>query len=51
MKRLYRVLDRHPEGLKSGFLVGDNVTTVDITTIEWVMWAGWTGIDIDEFPG
>jgi glutathione S-transferase len=29
--------------------VGDHVSTADITTIGWVMWATWTGIDIDDF--
>jgi glutathione S-transferase len=49
-RRLYQALDKHLESSKSGFLVGDHVSTADITTVGWVMWAGWTGIDIDDFP-
>lgn len=49
-KRLYGVLDKHLAGSTSGFLVGDHISTADITTIGWVMFAGWTGIDLAEFP-
>jgi glutathione S-transferase len=49
-RRLYQVLDKHLESSKSGFLVGDHVSTADITTIGWVMWAGWTGVDLEDFP-
>jgi glutathione S-transferase len=49
-RRLYKVLDKHLESSSSGFLVGDHVSTADITIIGWVMWAAWTGIDIDDFP-
>jgi glutathione S-transferase len=49
-RRLYRVLDTHLQKSKSGFLVGDHISIADITTIGWVMWAGWAGVDIEEFP-
>jgi glutathione S-transferase len=49
-RRLYQALDKHLESSKSGFLVGDHASTADITTVGWVMWAGWTGIDIDDLP-
>jgi len=49
-RRLYGVLDKHLANSKSGFLVGDHISTADITTIGWVIWAGWAGVDIDEFP-
>jgi glutathione S-transferase len=49
-RRLYRVLDTHLAKSKSGFLVGDHISNADITTIGWVIWAGWAGINIDEFP-
>ena len=49
-RRLYRVLDTHLSKSSSGFLVGDHISIADITTIGWVMYAGWAGVDIDEFP-
>nr|AIL25475.1 Ure2p3 [Exophiala pisciphila] len=49
-RRLYGVLDKHLQSSKSGFIVGDHISIADITTIGWVIWAGWAGIDIDEFP-
>ncbi|ERF73779.1 hypothetical protein EPUS_08577 [Endocarpon pusillum Z07020] len=49
-RRLYGVLDKHLENSKSGFLVGDHISTADITTIGWVMSAAYTGLDIEEFP-
>lgn len=49
-RRLYGVLNRHLESSKSGFIVGDHISIADITTIGWVMWAGWAGVEIDEFP-
>jgi glutathione S-transferase len=49
-RRLYRVLDTHLEKSKSGFLVGDHISIADLATIGWVMWAGWAGVDIEEFP-
>jgi len=49
-RRLYGVLDKHLAASKSGFIVGDHISIADITTIGWVMSAGWAGIEIDEFP-
>ncbi|KAL6249117.1 Glutathione S-transferase 2 [Rhinocladiella similis] len=49
-RRLYGVLDKHLQSSKSGFIVGDHISIADITTIGWVIWAGWAGVDIDEFP-
>jgi glutathione S-transferase len=54
-RRLYRVLDTHlasraKAGDTNGFLVGDHISIADITTIGWVIWAGWAGVDIEEFP-
>jgi glutathione S-transferase len=49
-RRLYGVLDKHLENSKSGYLVGDHISIADITTIGWVIWAAWAGVDIDEFP-
>ncbi|OQV10704.1 Glutathione S-transferase, domain-containing protein [Cladophialophora immunda] len=49
-RRLYGVLDKHLQASKSGFIVGDHISVADITTIGWVIWAGWAGVDIDEFP-
>ena len=53
-RRLYRTLDTHlkkrkEEGDKSGFLVGDHISIADITTFGWVYWAGWAGVNVDEF--
>jgi glutathione S-transferase len=49
-RRLYNVLDKHLAASNSGFIVGDHISIADITTIGWVMSAGWAGIEIDEFP-
>jgi len=49
-KRLYSVLDARLAVSDSGFLVGDRLTIADITTYGWVRIAGWSGIEIDEFP-
>ena len=49
-RRLYRVLDDHLSESKSGFIVGDHISIADITTIGWVMAAGWAGVEIEEFP-
>ncbi|OAL22682.1 hypothetical protein AYO20_11170 [Fonsecaea nubica] len=49
-RRLYSVLDKHLATSPSGFIVGDHISVADITTIGWVIWAGWAGVDIDEFP-
>lgn len=49
-RRLYGVLDKHLAASNSGFIVGDHISIADITTVGWVMSAGWAGIEIDEFP-
>ncbi|KAK5944052.1 Glutathione S-transferase 2 [Knufia obscura] len=49
-RRLYGVLDKHLKDSKSGFIVGDHISIADITTIGWVIFAGWAGVNIDEFP-
>lgn len=49
-RRLYGILDKHLSTSKSGFIVGDHISIADITTVGWVIWAGWAGIDVDEFP-
>ena len=49
-RRLYRVLDKHLAGSKSGYLVGDHVSIADISHWGWVASAGWAGVDIEEFP-
>ena len=50
-RRLYGVLDTHlGSSSSSGFIVGDHVSIADITTIGWVLWAAWAGVDMDEFP-
>ncbi|KIW93116.1 uncharacterized protein Z519_05721 [Cladophialophora bantiana CBS 173.52] len=49
-RRLYGVLDKHLAASRSGFIVGDHISVADITTIGWVMWAAWAGVDMDEFP-
>lgn len=49
-RRLYGVLDKHLSTSKSGFIVGDHISIADITTIGWVMAAGWAGVEIEEFP-
>ncbi|KAI1908321.1 Glutathione S-transferase 2 [Ophidiomyces ophidiicola] len=49
-RRLYGVLDKHLANCKSGYLVGDHICIADIALWGWVTFAGWSGIDIDEFP-
>lgn len=49
-RRLYGILDKHLAKSKSGFIVGDHISLADITSIGWVMFAGWAGVDISEFP-
>lgn len=49
-RRLYRVLDTHLQTSLSGFIVGSHISLADITTIGWVIFAGWAGVDIEEFP-
>ena len=49
-RRLYGTLDKHLASKGDGFFVGDHISIADITTIGWVMAAGWAGVEIDEFP-
>ncbi len=49
-RRLYGVLDTRLRDSPSGFLVGDHISIADIASIGWVIYAGWAGVDIDEFP-
>lgn len=49
-RRLYSVLENQLSKSKSGYLVGDRATIADISHWGWVSCAGWSGIDIDEFP-
>lgn len=49
-RRLYRVLDTHLASTSSGYLVGDHISIADIATVGWVIWAAWSGVNIDEFP-
>jgi glutathione S-transferase len=48
-RRLYSVLEEHFKS-QSQYLVDNKITIADITHIGWVLWAGWAGVDIDEFP-
>ncbi|RAH48043.1 glutathione S-transferase family protein [Aspergillus brunneoviolaceus CBS 621.78] len=49
-RRLYGVLDKRLSESPSGFLVGDHISLADISHWGWVTCAGWSGVDIDEFP-
>lgn len=49
-RRLYKVLDTHLESSKSGFLVGDHISTADVAAIGFIFWAGWTGVEINDYP-
>ncbi|KAH9205752.1 glutathione S-transferase [Leptodontidium sp. 2 PMI_412] len=49
-RRLYGVLDKQLAASTSGYLVGNKCTIADIAHWGWVAYAGWSGIDIDEFP-
>lgn len=49
-RRLYSVLDAHLASSESGYLVGDHVSIADITHWGWVSCAGWSGVNIEEFP-
>jgi glutathione S-transferase len=49
-RRLYSVLEEHFKNSKSQYLVDNRITIADVTHIGWVLWAGWAGVDIDEFP-
>jgi glutathione S-transferase len=49
-RRLYSVLEEHFKKSKSQYLVNNRITIADITHIGWVLWAGWAGVDIEEYP-
>lgn len=49
-RRLYGVLDKHLAGSKSGYLVGDHVSIADISHWGWIAAAGWSGVEIEDFP-
>lgn len=49
-RRLYGVLERHLKETKQEYLVGNKCTIADIAHWGWIAAAGWSGIDIDEFP-
>ena len=49
-RRLYGILDKHLANSQSGFIVGDHISIADLTTVGWVIYAGWAGVDINEFP-
>ena len=63
-RRLYKCLDTQLASSKSGFIVGDHVSSpclpltsltlpqlslADLACYGWVYWAGWAGVDIEEF--
>ena len=49
-RRLYSVLEAHFKKSQSQYLVNNKITIADITHIGWMLWAGWAGVDIEEFP-
>jgi len=49
-KRLYGVLDKHLADAKTEYFIGNKCTIADVTTIGWVISAGWAGVEIKEFP-
>lgn len=49
-RRLYRVLDTHLSANNASYLVGNKCTIADIAHYGWVAIAGWSGVDIEEFP-
>ncbi|KAH8817498.1 glutathione S-transferase GstA [Xylogone sp. PMI_703] len=49
-RRLYGVLDKHLATSKSGYLVGDHISIADISHWGWIVFAGWAGVEIDDFP-
>ncbi|KAJ5939539.1 glutathione S-transferase [Penicillium verhagenii] len=50
VRRLYSVIEKRLQQSKSGFLVGDHISLADITTVGWVIWSGFAGVDMTEFP-
>lgn len=49
-RRVYKVLDLHFEKTGNEYLVGNKCTIADVTTVGWVTWCAWAGVNIDEFP-
>ena len=49
-RRLYGVLEKHLKDAKTNCLVGDKCTIADISHWGWIAMAGWSGIDVAEFP-
>ena len=49
-RRLYSVIDTHLSANKIPYLTGSKCTIADIAHWGWVASAGWSGVDIDEFP-
>ena len=49
-RRLYRVLETQLSTSTSGFLVGDHISIADIANLSWVIYGGYTGIDMSAFP-
>lgn len=49
-KRLYETLQTQLTKNGTGYLVGDHVTIADIANYGWVHFAGFTGIELSEFP-
>jgi glutathione S-transferase len=49
-RRLYGVLDKHLADGNKEYLVGDKCTIADIAHYGWVAAAGWSGVNIDDFP-
>ncbi|GAB7353124.1 hypothetical protein MBLNU459_g3663t1 [Dothideomycetes sp. NU459] len=49
-KRLYGVLDKHLSDSRQDYIVGNKCTIADIAHWGWISLAGWSGINIDDFP-
>jgi glutathione S-transferase len=49
-RRLYNVLDKHLAASKSGYLVGNHISIADISLWGWIVFAGWAGVEITDFP-
>ena len=49
-RRLYSVMEEHLKQSKSQYLVNNKITIADVANIGWVLWAGWAGVEIHEFP-
>lgn len=49
-RRLYGVLEKHLADGNKEYLVGNKCTIADIAHWGWITSAGWSGVDLDEFP-